>query len=283
VGYVKSVFTSREMFDLEKGIIDKAQARSADTSHILDAELVKEIIKKAEVKIGFTFKDEQRQAIQNLTAQAGGISIFSGRAGAGKTTSLTPVVEAYKAAGYQVYGATISAKAAQVLEAETGLKTHTIAQTLIDLDSGKMTLNSKSLLVVDEIGMVGSREFSRLQNHLDEVGAKMIASGDAQQLQAISAGGVLRALQLHTTLKTSELKDITRQKNEEQRTASQLFADGKAAEALAIYEENGQIKTDKYRNQAAERLASDYVKDTSEASQKVVLAATRADAFMLNH
>ncbi len=281
--YIHEAFTSKKMLEMEAKIVEDAKARSGETRHMIDPAMVTQIIQAAEGKNGFTFRDEQRQAILDLTTKAGGVLIFKGKAGAGKTTSLTPAIESYKASGYQVYGATISAKAAQVLQAETGLKTSTIAQTLIDLDKGKMILNSKSLLVIDEVGMLGSREFSRLQNHCDRAGAKLILAGDEQQLQSVGAGGVLNSLQKHGGLIASELTEITRQKDDQEREASRLFSEGKAAEALEIYEARGQIVIEKWRNLSIQKLALDYANDTTNATQKIAITSTNADRMALNH
>lgn len=280
--YVLSRFTSQKMIDLEAAAVASAKLREEETKHILPAALVQKVIAQAEEKNGFQFRAEQREAIEKLTLAKGGVVIFKGKAGAGKTTSLTPAIAAYKASGYQVLGATISAKAGLVLEQETGLKTATIAQTLIDLDKQKLTLTAKTLLVIDEVGLLGSREFSRLQRYCDASGAKMILAGDEKQLQAVAAGGILNALQKHGFLKAAELTEITRQKDEQQRTASALFSEGKAAEALEIYEKMGQIKSEKFRGQVVETLARDYANDTNKPSEKMAIVATNADRELLN-
>ena len=55
-----------------------------------------------------------------------------GRAGSGKTYALEPAREAWEAAGYQVIGAALSARAAQSSQAGSGIPSRTLARLLID-------------------------------------------------------------------------------------------------------------------------------------------------------
>lgn len=277
-----TVYTSKALVNLEQNSIDSAKNRKTETRHHLPAATVKSTIQRIEQESGFTLRDEQREAVEFLTQKSGGIALMRGLAGTGKTTALKAVCEAYKAEGFKVYGATLSAQAAGILSAETGLKGATIAQTLIDLDKGKTQLSEKSVLLIDEAGMVGSRDFARLQAHADKAGAKLIAVGDEKQIQAIAAGGIFEALQFHAELGTADLKQITRQQDGQDREASRLFYEGKADEALKIYEAKGQIKTHKHRDSLMIQLARDYAQDPNETTQKMAIAATNAEAVLLN-
>jgi len=70
----------------------------------------------------------------------------------------------------------------------------TIASLLLSIQNGRARLDERSILLLDEAGMVGSREFGLLQDAARVAGAKFIAVGDAKQLQPIEAGGIFRAL-----------------------------------------------------------------------------------------
>lgn len=277
-----TVYTSQALIDLEKTALDSAAARSTETRHHLPAETVKNTIQRIEQESGLTLRDEQRRSVEHLTQKSGGVAIFRGLAGTGKTTALKAVSEAFKAEGYQVHGTTISAQAALILSGETGLKTSTIAQTLIDLDRGKTQLSEKSVLLIDEAGMVGSRDFARFQKHANAVGAKLVCVGDEKQLQAIASGGIFEALQRHAGIDTVDLKTITRQQDAQDREASKLLYEGRAEEALKIYEAKGQIKTHTQRDSLMIQLARDFAQDTSPLNQKMIVAATKAEARLLN-
>lgn len=275
-------YTSKALMDLERSIIDRAQTRTTETAQQLSTETVSKKIAEIEALKGYTLRDEQRGAIEHITRQTGGIALMRGLAGTGKTTALKTVVEAYNAESYTVYGATISAKAASILSEETGVKGQTIAQLLIDLDNQRKTLDAKSVLIIDEAGMLGSREFSRIQQHADKAGCKLVLVGDEKQLQSISAGGIFSALQIHAQLKTADLKTITRQGDERDREASRLFYEGKADEALKIYQDQGLIKTAFSRDGLIEQIAKDFVADTSAIKNKTILTSTLNEALAVN-
>ena len=216
-------YTSRALMMLEQNIIDGAKARANESIHHLDAVHVATNIVEVEALQGFQLKDEQREAVEHLTTKSGGVALLRGVAGAGKTTALKAVSEAFKSAGFEVLGTTISAQASSVLARETGIQTDTTAQLLIDLGRGKKYLARKCVLIIDEAGMLGSRAFAKLQSYADQAGAKMLLVGDENQLQSIAVGGVFKALQIHAGIAPSKLKEINRQGDARDREASQLF------------------------------------------------------------
>jgi ATP-dependent exoDNAse (exonuclease V) alpha subunit len=62
----------------------------------------------------------------------------------------------------------------------------------IDEDQDERVLDAKTVLVVDEAGMLGSRKLTRLLDHAQDAGAKVVLVGDDKQLAAIEAGGGFR-------------------------------------------------------------------------------------------
>lgn len=281
------VFTSKNLSDLERGSIESAAKRKDETQHNLDAKKVDEIIKKFEAEKStsdkpFKLKQEQREAIEHLTTNSGGVALMRGYAGAGKTTAIRAVVMAYEAAGYKVQGVAIAATAAEILKDDAGIKTDTIAKTILDLESGKQAFNAKTVLIIDEAGMLGSRDFAKLQKHMDTAGGKIIAMGDERQLQAVSAGGIFNALQVHANLPTADLKEITRQKSAAEKEASFNFSQGNAEAALRTYQDNGRVVIEKQRGDLFNKMANDYANDTSSTQEKMAITATNAEAILLN-
>ena len=64
---------------------------------------------------------------------------------------------------------------------------------LADLDRGE-ALAPGTVLLVDEAGMVGTRKYQRLAEHVTAAGGKLIGVGDSRQLAEIEAGGAFRAI-----------------------------------------------------------------------------------------
>ena len=87
-----------------------------------------------------------------------------------------------------------TAKAACELMEATQIPTQTIQRTLNDLERGRLRLVGSSILLVDEAGMVGTRQMKALLDHCRGACATLVLCGDARQLQAIEAGGVFREL-----------------------------------------------------------------------------------------
>ena len=99
----------------------------------------------------------------------------------------------------------------------------TIASLIGQLDDGK-ALARNSVLVIDEAGMVGTRQLARLVEHASTRGAKVVLVGDPRQLPEIDAGGVLGGLAQHVPVLT--LSENRRQREPWERAALNQFRSG---------------------------------------------------------
>jgi hypothetical protein len=113
---------------------------------------------------------EQALAVKRVTVSAAPVAVIVGHAGTGKTFALDAAREAWHQTGLRVRGAALAAKAARGLQAGSGIPSQTIASLLGDLDSGRDGLYRSDVLVVDEAGMVGTRQLHRLIGHTTKVG-----------------------------------------------------------------------------------------------------------------
>lgn len=202
LGYTEmlsEVFTSKATMELEGRISKRVEDGKGNLRHRLPAasidahfdRLEAELRKKLGVSVSLA---QQRQAALHIACETGTHAFVEGWAGTGKTTMLGAVGEAYKAAGFALQGCCQSAAASQNLARETGIPSRTIASLLLSLQEGKSSLSKKSILILDEAGMVGSREFELLQAEAAKAGAKLVCVGDPKQLQPIEAGGIFRSL-----------------------------------------------------------------------------------------
>jgi nucleoside-triphosphatase THEP1 len=147
---------------------------------------------------------------------------------------------------------------------------------------GGIKLNPMDVIVVDEAGMVGSRDMSRLLTHADKAGAKVVLVGDAEQLQAIDAGGPFRALaERHGSVRVSEVR---RQMAEWQKQATRDFGDGFTSEALDAYRQAGHVKEFKEHDAARKQVITDWTssRQTNPGQTHLMLAFTNADVTALN-
>ena len=143
-------------------------------------------------------------------------------------------------------------------------------------------LGPKDLIVLDEAAMVDSRKLGRLLAHTANAGAKVIGLGDQIQLQAIEAGAGFRALsERHGA---AELKDVRRQDEAWQRTATKDFRDGRATVALDSYRDHGMTHQGETREAAKAELIAAWSAHRAEHPEKsaIILTALNVDVNGLN-
>jgi len=268
-------YTTREMLQIEQGIAASAQRRAAESNHVIDPARVEQIA----AKMGM--REEQKQATLHMTG-TGGISAVEGMAGAGKTYALAGVRELYDSEGYTVRGAALAGKAADGLQQEAGIPSQTLHSLLADLDSGRDRLTEKTVLVIDEAGMIGSRQYAALLYQAEAAGAKIIAVGDTQQLQPIDAGGAQRAIV--NEIGAAEMREIRRQHDEIDRQTVHQFARGEAAQALQTQREQGRLHVHDDRRELMQQIAQGWhtTHDPARPGESLMIAGTRRDVAQLN-
>jgi hypothetical protein len=161
----------------------------------------------------------------------------------------------------------------------------TCDRLLGDLEQGSEQLDARTVLVVDEAGMVGSRKLARLLEHAQHAQAKVVLVGDDRQLAAIDAGGGFRALRLR--LGASELVENRRQHQAWEREALELVRSGLVEEAVAAYQAHDRVVAADSKPAATLALLQGWWAAWQQAEQDpaqevVVLAARRAEVDRLN-
>jgi conjugative relaxase-like TrwC/TraI family protein len=222
-----------------------------------------------------------------------------GPAGAGKTTTLRAAIDDLNRAGRPVFGVAPSAKAARVLERETGAESDTLAKLIHEwhrtdrppLD--RYWLPAGSTVIVDEAGMVGTSSLAALTRLVTERDWRLALVGDPHQLQAVGRGGMFH--ELCTTGRVHELARIHRFTEPWEAAASLQLRHGDPR-ALDAYLAHDRIKAgpldeqlafvvDQWRAVAAERgicaitaSSNDHVDAINAAIQISRVAAGDIDA-----
>lgn len=278
------LYSTREMIELERTMMERAQAMSETSSHGVRVWDVEGAIARTNAELsehGGQFSSEQVDAIDAVTGDEQ-IAVVSGLAGAGKSTMLTAAREAWEAQGYRVLGAALSGKAAEGLQEASGIKSRTLASYARGWEMGYGELEANDVLVIDEAGMVGSRQLAGFIGEVEKRGAKIVLVGDEEQLQAINGGSAFRVIADRLT--TSKLEEVRRQREDWQREASQDFAAQRTTEALEAYDAHGAIRFEKATDEAMAALVGDCVADTLAHPDKsrIALAHRRVDIRELN-
>jgi Ti-type conjugative transfer relaxase TraA len=281
-------YSTREMVEIESGMIESAQRMHGAHGHGVDRRHVERAIERQDAAIqrsagdaSARLSDEQRRAIEHITGPER-IAAVVGYAGAGKSTMLAAAREAWEAEGYQVHGAALSGKAAEGLEESSGIQSRTLASWSRGWENDRGTIGRGDVFVIDEAGMVGSRQLARFVGEAEARGAKIVLVGDHEQLQAIGAGAPFRAIT--EEIGHAELSEIRRQRVDWQREASVDFATHRTAEGLAAYRDHGNISFAETGEDARGQIVRDYLADRDERPDgtRVAMAHRRADVRAIN-
>jgi ATP-dependent exoDNAse (exonuclease V) alpha subunit len=141
-------------------------------------------------------------------------------------------------------------------------------------------VTNRDVILVDEAGMIGSRQMSALMQHAEKIGFKLVLVGDEKQLQAVAAGGAFQVVQREAGY--AELADNRRQRDAADREAARAVVAGQAGEALRSYLDRDRIHINADQREAAAQMVKDWAGSESRASEKLMLAKTRAEVRLLN-
>jgi Ti-type conjugative transfer relaxase TraA len=268
-------FSTREMVAVERRMEAAALSLSQRTAHVVDVERRRALL--AASSLG----SEQQIALGHVT-RSRDLTVVVGYAGTGKSTLLGVARQAWEAQGYTVRGATLSGIAAEGLEAGAGITSRTIASWEHAWAGGFEMLGPRDVLVVDECGMVGSRQMERLLAGVQRAGAKLVLVGDPEQLQAIEAGAAFRAIV--ERVGAAEITEVRRQRIEWQRAATQELATGHTKTALRRYSDAGMVHQHATDAAARAALIADWqaARERAPEDSRIIIAHRREDVRALN-
>ncbi len=273
-------FSTRGMLEAEQRMEQAGTALAGHGGHgVLRAAAL--LAARAAERGGLALGSEQAAALLHVTGGSD-LALVVGFAGTGKSAMLGVARAAWEAEGYRVRGAALSGIAAEGLEAGSGIASRTLASLEFGWKDGRDELTSRDVLVVDEAGMIGSRQMERVLSAAAAAGAKVVLVGDPEQLQAIEAGAAFRALsERHGAV---AITAVRRQREAWQRDATRELATGRTAEALARYAGAGMVQAAGTRTAAKAALVAgwDAVRQGSPEASQVILAYTRDDVRDLN-
>lgn len=275
-GVAERRYSTPEMLGVEQAVIERAIERRLDGSGIAGEQQLAAALERRPS----LFPDQQAM-VTRLTTSGLGVEVVVGKAGSGKTFALDAAREAWAASGYRVIGCALAAKAAQELQAGSGIDSYTIRGLLNDLDNPAAGgLSEKSVLVVDEAGMVGTRDLNDLFAHAEAAGAKVVLVGDDRQLQPIDAGGAFSGIK--NRLPAIELTEVRRQPFGWERDALELIREGKAKEALDAYTQHDRVTLAPTSEKTRRQLIADWWGAQQGDEPAVIFAARKSEVAELN-
>jgi conjugative relaxase-like TrwC/TraI family protein len=223
---------------------------------------------------------DQAAMVEDVCRSGAGVSLVVGRAGSGKTWTLGLAREAFQLDGYQVLGTAPTGIATVGLGEEGFTEIRTVDRLLLDLERKQTALDERTVLVVDEAAMVGTRKLAPLLQHADRAGSKVVLVGDDRQFASIQAGGGFRALRLR--LGASELTVNRRQIEEWEQQAIQDVRAGRIDEAIAAYAEHDRVQAFDARDDRDRAVLADWWQAHQAGEEPVIFAHRRAEVDQLN-
>jgi Ti-type conjugative transfer relaxase TraA len=273
-------FTTHEMIEAEQRLHHAAKLMAEREHHEVRYADREAALARGEAR-GLVLSGEQADALAHVT-DGRDLGVVVGHAGTGKSAMLGLAREVWEAAGYEVRGVTLSGIAAENLESGSGIASRTIASMEHGWHQGRDLLTTRDVLVIDEAGMVGTRQLERALSYAAEVGAKVVLVGDPQQLQAIEAGAAFRSI--HERHGGAEIGEVRRQHEDWQRDATRDLANRRTGNALKAYRSYGMVHEAATREQARGDLIERWDRDRQASPDKsrIILTHTNDEVRALN-
>jgi conjugative relaxase-like TrwC/TraI family protein len=273
-------WSTPDLLGVEQQLVAAATGRAGEQTAVVRHDAV-----RAALAAHPTAGEDQAAMVRDVCQGGAGVALVVGRAGTGKTFALGMARHAWQLDGHRPLATAPTGIATVSLEAEGFEEVATCDRLLADLDHGREQLHSRTVLVVDEAGMLGSRKLARFLEHADRAQAKVVLVGDDRQLAAIDAGGGFRALRLR--LGASELTENRRQQQAWEREALELVRSGLVEQAVAAYRAHDRMVAADSKPASTLALLNDWWAAWQQAEQNpgedaVLLAYRRSEVDRLN-
>ena len=239
-------YTTAELLTIEQRIIDRACIGVGSGHWTAPEAKVEEALARHP-----TLTEGQRAMVRHFAISGNAIDVGVGPAGTGKTTVMEIIDELAGQSGIPIVGTALAARTAAGFETATGIPSSTLTRLLWEArETGG--LPTDAVVVVDEAGMVGSRQLAEVSDLVEAASGKLILIGDHHQLAEIGAGGLFRTLAVRVP--AVELTENVRQEHEWERIALAELRHGSVNRAIAMYHRRGKINiagnTDETINEA---------------------------------
>jgi conjugative relaxase-like TrwC/TraI family protein len=244
------------------------------------ARLDPEAITPQLVRRGQRLRPEQQRLTYALLARGLPVEVVSGPAGCGKTAGLALARDLWTDAGLDVRGTAVAALTAQGLEQAAGCPSVSLSRVLTRPEEH---LPERGVLLVDEAGMVGTRQLHRLLTLAQERECKVVLVGDPLQLPEIDAGGMFARLTQRPQALT--LDGHLRQRHQWERDALDALRRRDIPTVLDAYRQHGRLHTRDDPDELRQAAVTAYLNARDEQQdpwQTVLLAPTREDVTRLN-
>lgn len=221
---------------------------------------------------GTRLNDGQRASAELILTTPNRVVGVQGLAGTGKSFMLTEASRQLVKEGFDVkvlapYGSQVKDLRKSQLDART-------LASFLKGDRHIGTLNDKSVIVLDEAGIVPARLMERLMKVVEQKGARLVLLGDTEQTKAIEAGRPFAQLQA-SGMALSQMAEIQRQKSPELKRAVELAASGRSADSIKEVKQVHEVK-DPHERRAA--LVAAFIEQPPQDRENALIITGTNDA-----
>ena len=185
------LYSTRNNLQMELDVRDMAAGMAADTGHSLSAQAIENKLTGL-LAAGYPLIGEQITAIRTVTSSGGRVAIIEGAAGSGKTTTLRPIADLYREHGQSIIATAVAWRTAVALGNDVDARPFCVDKLLRLAARGGIEIDGDTTIIVDEAGMLSTRQAHHILQLSERHGAKIVFAGDTQQQQPVEAGPGLR-------------------------------------------------------------------------------------------
>ena len=187
------LYSTRHNLQMEMEVRDMAEGMAAGTGHSLSAQAIEAKVAGL-LAAGYPLSEEQITAIRTVTSSGGRVAIIEGAAGSGKTTTLRPIADLYREHGSGIIATAVAWRTAVALGNDVDARPFCVDKLLRLAARGGIEINKDTTIIVDEAGMLSTRQAHHILQLSKRHGAKIVFVGDTQQQQPVKAGPGLRLI-----------------------------------------------------------------------------------------
>ena len=187
------LYSTRHNLQMEQEVRNMAEGMAADRGHSLPAQAIGAKVAGL-LKAGYPLSEEQIAAIRAVTSSSGRVAIIEGAAGSGKTTTLRPIADLYREHGQSIIATAVAWRTAVALGNDVDARPFCVDKLLRLTSRGGIEIDGDTTIIVDEAGMLSTRQAHHILQLSERHGAKIVFVGDTQQQQPVEAGPGLRLI-----------------------------------------------------------------------------------------
>ncbi len=187
------LYTTGRTLEMEQALRDMAAGMAAESGHGIPAQAIEEKIASL-LEQGYPLSEEQIAAIRAVAGAGGRVAIVEGAAGSGKTTTLRPIADLCREHGGTVIATAVAWRTAVALGNDLDARPFCVDKLLKLAAKNGIEIDGSSTIVVDEAGMLSTRQAHHVLRLAERHGARVVFAGDTRQQQPVEAGPGLRLI-----------------------------------------------------------------------------------------